>query len=240
MPGTGVKRAFLVSFAVDSGYTIGRVVILLLQYSITPIVASRIGTIPLAAYSIMIGIYFFPTLWADSIGSACNVKGTSYLGKNIHSNYRRLVYYMPSISIITVSFGFCLSFYLLNDPIARLFTSDSLVLEQIDHALPIFLIVLCVGGLPGPFEGLCMAKQNFGYLFVSMVVGIFLFWLPISIYNLFWGRDFNLLWVSLLLLLWVRFLSTAVIIYWETWKEKDWKDGIAIGINSYQNLDNED
>jgi len=220
---TMTDRKFLTGFMSDSGFLVGRGVALISQYIVTPIVASRLGPNELAAYSVMISLFFYPNMISESMGTVCNIKGSQYIGLKKYSYFNRLVKYCPIVSLFV---GFILIFIygVAHSSLFYTFTSDPLVLAQMDKAFPYWMVAIFLGSLPGTFEGLIMSKQHFALMFMVMVASISL-WIPITCINIAWIQELTLIFVATMVFMWTRFLPLMVIIYWEMYQERDWVDG---------------
>lgn len=88
-----IEISVLKNFVIDSGFLFGRGLIIMLTYFGSPLAASRLGTVPLDAHSIMANLFMYPVLIGDSIGTASNIVGSRFLGHRQFGSFRRLVKY---------------------------------------------------------------------------------------------------------------------------------------------------
>lgn len=217
------KPNFRKTFVTQSGFLIGRGILVMSQYSLSPILVSQIGGNKLAAYSIGNTLYIIAVLLPEALGSACNIKGSEYLAKYKFSYFRRLVQIAPLLGLsLTTLFALIVgTCYKLLFP---LFTSDVAVLNEAFTAAPAFVAAIFMGGIPGVVESLLMSKQYFGYLCAVMAVS-FSCWVTTSIINIIWLRSIFWSWIAMCLFAWSRGLGSALVVFIEEWKSRSRADG---------------
>jgi len=207
----------------QSGLLLGRGVLIMTQYAITPILVSHIGGTRLAAYSIGNSLHVLSVLFPEALGNACNLKGSEYLAKFNFSYYRKLAFSMPLIgvsisAITTIALGI---FYQMIFP---LFTNDHSVLNQLFENSSIFFVACFMAGAPVVFEGLVMSKQYFGYL--CMVTSVALVsWIVISVLNVFIFKSLFWCWFAMITYSWSRCFGSALVIIVEEWRGRSSADG---------------
>jgi len=212
------EKKFLKGFLSDSGFLVGRGLLILTQYMIAPIVASRTGTINLTAYGYMSNLFLYPTVFSDAIGIAAGVKGAYYLGVGKYSYWKKLVIYLPLAGILG-GVLFDIIYWSFRDTIFESFTDNNSVIRDMDRSDIYWIVAVAIGSLPGPFEGLCMAKLHFSILFFTMLVAIIV-WGLITTINLVYYNSLYLIWVALGAFMWMRFFPLFVIIVTEYYLER--------------------
>jgi len=216
------EKEFLESFLVDSTYNMGRGLLLLVQYMVAPIVASRTGTYRLSAYSFMITLFFYPAVITDSIGITASYKGALYLGTGRYSYYRKLTLYLPLVSVC-VGFLFVTCYWLLREPLFNSFSTNPHVQTEMNDNSIYWISAVATGMLPGSFEGLCTAKLKFPLLFWTMF-GAILSWGIITTINLIFYESLVLIWAALGTFMWMRFVPPFVVTCLETYWDRQKAD----------------
>lgn len=212
---------FFKDFATDSGYLVGRGFLLLIPSFVAPLIGSRIGYIEMTAYTFLSGFLYYPYVICEALSIACNIKGSVHLGLKQYSKYRRLVKVGPMVTF-AITIVFLLLFIFAKEPIYNLFTTDARVLAEMNNLTPDWIYLMAINSLAIIYEGLALAKQYFPLLFVILAVATVL-WVPNVVLCVVYN-DLSLLWIALLVWNWCRLLPMMIIMYWETWKEKDIPD----------------
>jgi Na+-driven multidrug efflux pump len=228
-------------FMVDSGFLFARGVVIMATYFGSPVAASRLGTTQLDAHSIMSNLYFYPVLIGDSIGMACNIVGSRFIGQRKFASFRRLVLYASLaasfISIVFVcvypltdrpkpifpprrsldfpfrSFSF-FRFTFGRDIIFRSFTADAAI---IDAAMECWWIVIGTAAMApfvGVFEGLAMSRHYFKVLFFCVFAAVGGVYLPILIYNGLQAHMLPYIWAAIIGLELVRGAPVIIAVLW--------------------------
>jgi len=212
---------FFKDFVTDSGYLVGRGFLLLIPSIVAPVIGSRIGYIQFTAFTFLGGFLYYPYVICEAVSIACNIKGSVHLGLRHYSKYRRLVKVSPIVTLV-ITIIFLLIFIFAKEPIYRLFTTDPRVLSEMLYLTPYWQYLLAVNSLSIIYEGLALAKQYFPLLFAILGVATVL-WVPNVVLASLYG-NLSLLWIALIIWNWCRLLPMMIIMYWETWMERNVPD----------------
>jgi hypothetical protein len=145
---------------------------LIIHYIASPVIASRLGVIQYGTYSIIYGLFFFPIVFGDAVGSSSNIFGFVFLyfhpaysvtelallersrmlGRHEYKKYRVLASVVPLASVfIAIITGSV--FWAFEDPIINSFSNDPLVIRSLHENWYMLLILAGVSPFVGLFEG---------------------------------------------------------------------------------------
>jgi len=210
---------FVKQFSGSSGWLMGRGLFEMSQYFFTPMIVSRLGEAQLASYQILVSFFFLTTLTSNAVGKVSTIKGAEYLALKRYSSFRALFVYVPIIGFFIV-ISIAAIYWMVKDQLFASFTHDPLVLKNLDSAFGVFLLAVVLGSLPGPIEGLALAKRKYDFMFWTMLLAA-LFWGCISGINLFMFRYLGFIWGALAVFMWTRWLPLLLVLLPEIWRE--WK-----------------
>jgi len=217
-------KDFVSKFGGKSGYLMFRGVFEMMQYFCTPMLVGNLSGSQLAGYSIFVVFFLIPVLLSDSIGHACNVKGSEYLARGENAKFRRLTLYVPLVSL-AIGVLLAIGFWFGRDAIIDSYTTDPRVISVVKDAFPFFTFTVFVGVFPGTFEGLCLARREYALMFMTMFIAIST-WGTLSAINYFKFKYLELIWGALLAFMWCRFLPLFIVLVVDTWREWNTPDPI--------------
>eukprot|EP01122_Echinamoeba_exundans_P016781 TRINITY_DN8619_c0_g1_i1.p1 TRINITY_DN8619_c0_g1~~TRINITY_DN8619_c0_g1_i1.p1 ORF type:complete len:510 (-),score=90.75 TRINITY_DN8619_c0_g1_i1:11-1501(-) len=200
-------------FMVDSGFLFARGVVIMATYFGSPVAASRLGTTQLDAHSIMSNLYFYPVLIGDSIGTACNIVGSRFIGQRKFASFRRLVLY-ATLAASFVSIAFVCIFTFARDVIFRSFTKDLAIIDAGYECWWIVVGTAAMAPFVGVYEGLAMSRHYFKVLFFCVFAAVGGVYLPILIYNGFQTHMLAYIWAAIIGLELVRGAPVIIAVLW--------------------------
>jgi len=206
------QKKLLLSFVSNNGYLIGRGVILMSTYFLSPVVASRMDTTKLAAHSIAMSLYVYAPAIAESIGRVGNITGANYLGQKKHQLFRGMTISLALVVLLVGLLEFAI-FMGAKDILLSSFTSDPKVKAEVESIWLLCCVTALAASQAGLYEELSMARGYFKLLFWAMVVAI-LVYLPILLVANFKYHELWLVWLSQLVLCVLRFSPVMVAIFW--------------------------
>lgn len=148
--------------------------------------ATALGDKYIGAHTIAINIWLFSAFFIDGYGAAGNILGGRLLGakdyNSLWSLAKKIVLYGFVVSLLLMLLGF-----LFYQPIGRLFSNESVVLETFYSIFFIVIIGLPMNTLAFVLDGLFKGLGEMKYLRNTLLIATFLGFVP----TLFLGKYLN-------------------------------------------------
>eukprot|EP01124_Arcella_intermedia_P028233 TRINITY_DN5689_c0_g1_i2.p1 TRINITY_DN5689_c0_g1~~TRINITY_DN5689_c0_g1_i2.p1 ORF type:complete len:479 (+),score=94.48 TRINITY_DN5689_c0_g1_i2:42-1478(+) len=228
-----LDRAFWASFVVGSGYLIGRGALVMSQITATVLLVSHyFGGLDFSCYTIMINLYFFSPILSDAIGITISIKGAEFIAKRMKKEERSLLKALPICSLAMVVL-FMFIYGVFRTSIFKSYAGGLLphIAPILSVSWPFWLVAVALSCLPGPYEGMALARGEYKHLFV-VFIGAIIIWgllLLLDVWGWDWGAqkgwwsappilpsgdeliNIPLVWCAFLLSSWVRFLPFCIV-----------------------------
>ncbi|CAN3369883.1 ethionine resistance-conferring protein 1 [Diutina catenulata] len=177
-----------------------------LAFEIMTLMASRLGTYPLAAQSIGATLASLTYQVPFAVGIAGSTRIANYLGAGLAPNAKRATSVALGSGLCVAAFNWALVFY-FRWPIAALFTDDERVIEVLHNVIWLIALMQVVDAMNAVSAG-CLRGQ--GQTKVGGIVNLFAYYvvgLPLSIWLTFYSP-----WKGNLEGLWAGCVAALVII----------------------------
>ena len=170
--------------------------------------SARLGTVALAANSILLRMLNLAAYLIDGAAFACESLGGILLGRRDRDGLKRLVRLALATGLLFA--GLCLAVYLARPRFfLGLLTSHGDVIE-FAHAYVYWLIpCLAIGAVGYMYDGLFLGWTRPRTLLVSMSISVFAVYLPLAGLSV-WRGDNHWLWASMALFMLARAATLAV------------------------------
>jgi len=165
--------------------------------------ATALGDRFIGAHTIAINIWLFAAFFIDGYGAAGNILGGKLLGakdfKGLWELAKKIVYYGLGVSALLVIIASI--FY---QPIGRLFSNETRVLETFYTVFFILIIGLPMNTIAFVFDGLFKGLGEMKYLRNVLLSATFLGFIPTLYLTKFFGLGFYSIWIAFLVWMSVR------------------------------------
>ncbi len=169
--------------------------------------SARLGTIALAANSILLRMLNLAAFLIDGAAFSCESLGGILLGQRDRTELRRLVRMALTSGLLFA--GVCLTFYLARPRLflGLLTSHEDVIAYSVEHIL--WLIpCLTIGALAYMYDGLLLGWTRTRTLLLSMSFSVFAVYLPLAGIAVWYGRN-HWLWAAMTLFMLARATTLA-------------------------------
>jgi Na+-driven multidrug efflux pump len=215
-------RHIYLSFAIDSGFLLGKGVFVMFPLMFSPIVSGRLnygsvsGETLLGAYQVLSQLLVFATFLSQAIGVMCTMIGGHYLGSGRIKDLKELMWRVPLITLWLLGVPIAALFWFLKTDIIHLFASSPSDIN-IRIQLELVWVQLCaiqpIAALVGVYEGLLFATKTFQGLFWFQIGAVVLFYVPIAVSVLVLDLEWKYLIAALAAYFIMRFLPLPFLLH---------------------------
>jgi len=202
-----VREKFKGLFALNRDLLI-RTVLLVSVFATFIDFSARLGTVALAANSILLRMLNLAAYLIDGAAFACETLGGMLLGQRKREGLQRLVRLALATGLLFA--GLCLAVYLARPRFfLGLLTSHEEVIEFAHHYVYWLVPCLAIGSAAYMYDGLLLGWTRAKTLLLSMSFSVFLVYLPLAGLSV-WQRNNHWLWASMALFMLARAATLAV------------------------------
>ena len=197
------------SFSRDSLNLFGRSACLTSSMFLMSAMATRLGSLPLAAHQIILQLWLFTSFFTDGLAVTAASVGSKLIGeKNAHLHQlmskRLLVGGILCGCFFSILYGFG------KDMMVALFSQDQQLKILLDKVWPILVFTQPINGLVYVYDGILFGTRDYALLRKRMMEGLCLIFLPaMTIFYLVFNNLFGI-WLSLTLLASYRAITSAI------------------------------
>lgn len=132
-------------------------------------IATRIGTVAVAAHQVAAQLWLFLALVVDALAIAAQALMAKYIGASDHFTARAIA---NRILVMGLAIGLILgvAFELLDEPLSRLFTDDPLVIEKVLIIFPFVAAMQPVNALVFVWDGIFIGQEKYRFLAMAMIL----------------------------------------------------------------------
>ncbi len=204
--------AELLPFLRIGGHLFMRTTSLILTFTLATAVATRTGTLEVAAHQVASQLWLFMALVMDALAIAGQSLIARYLGEGKTAEARALA---NRLLIMALYLGAALmfGFSVLRPILPRLFTDDPALIAMILSVFPFVILMQPLNALVFTWDGIFIGAEDFAFLAWAMVISavtassVLLLVLPLD-----WGLTG--VWWGLVVLVAVRLLTLAYRYWW--------------------------
>ncbi|NRA44696.1 MAG: MATE family efflux transporter [Oligoflexales bacterium] len=204
-----IPIAYVKAFSKDSINLFGRSACLTASLFLMSAMATRLGSLSLAAHQIVLQLWLFTSFFTDGLAVTAASIGSKLVGeKNL-----RLHKFMSNrllVGGVICGFFFSLVYGFGRGFIVPLFTQDQQLVKLLEEFWIILVLSQPINGLVYVYDGILFGTRDYGLLRKRMIEGLFLVFLPaMTIVMLLLNNLFGI-WLSMSLLAGYRAITAAV------------------------------
>ncbi len=185
------------------------------SFTLAAAVATRIGTAPLAAYQIGIGIWSTLALALDAVAIAGQALTGKWLGAGSAAKARAAARRMIQLDV-AVGGAMAVAVLVARRPLAAVFSTDPEVVAATVAALVWVALTQPLNGYVFALDGILIGAGDMTYLGRTMLVSGAVFGAE-AMWLIRTGRGLNWLWAAI-----VAFMATRAVILWYRWRSDRW------------------
>ncbi|KAK5991393.1 putative transporter C11D3.06 [Cladobotryum mycophilum] len=188
-------------------------------FEIVALTAGRLGTIPLAAQSVVMTLDQIINTVPFGLGVAGSARLGNLLGAQKAVEARRSAH---STAILSAIFGTAILLILMatRNVVAKIFNDDERVVELVSEIMPYVALFQIADGLNGGCGG---SLRGMGRQWIGALVNVLSYYalaLPVGVYLAFHGWGLNGLWLSLCVALYIVGILEWIIVGVSNWDKE--------------------
>jgi MATE family multidrug resistance protein len=145
---------------------------LILTFTLATAVASRVGILEVAAHQVAAELWVFMALVVDALAIAAQALVARYLGEGKEEEARAVSDRLLFFGLL-IGLALGLAFWLLRDPLPRLFTADPAIIQRVKGLFPFLALMQPLNALVFVWDGIFMGAESFAYLALAMLASTF-------------------------------------------------------------------
>lgn len=161
-------------------------------------VASMVGVTSLAAHQILLQAWLLCAYVVDGIALSGTIIGAESFGRNDKSDSRLMSEKLLHLGGI-IGLLFTLFYLLFRSQFVALFTTDHQVQDLVLQLWFLIIVSQIINAAAFVYDGLLFGFNRFSYLRKHMMIGVLVFFLPLSTYS-YYQKDIVYMWWGMVLL----------------------------------------
>lgn len=199
---------YIKSFSSDSLNLFGRSACLTASLFLMSAMATRLGSLSLAAHQINLQLWLFTSFFTDGLAVTAASIGSKLMGENNTSLHRQMSHRLLVAGLIFGCF-FASLYGVGKNLIVPMFTNDQVLKAKIDEIWLILVFTQPINGLVYVYDGILFGTRDYVFLRKRMFEGLLIVFMPSMIINTISSGDLFGIWLSLALLACYRWISSA-------------------------------